>query len=124
VDDWDRVSPPRWECKYHVVFIPQCRRRGVCGQSRKELGRVFAELARRNECEIVKGSIQADHVHMEMSIPLKYAVSQVVGFITGKSAIWSARTYGGRQRNFVGEPFGARGYYVSTVGKDEAVIRA
>jgi len=124
VDDLESLSHTRWECKDHVVFIPKCRRKVLFAQIRKELGRVFAELARRKECQIVKGSIQPDHVHMEISIPPKYAVSQVIGYIKGKSAIWIARTYGGRKRNFVGEQFWARGYYVSTVGKDEAVIRA
>ena len=124
MDDLSSLSHTRWECKYHVVFIPKCRRKVLFGQLRKELGRVFAELARHKECHIVRGSLQLDHVHMEISIPPKYAVSQVIGYIKGKSAIWIARMYGGRKRNFVGEHFWARGYYVSTVGKDEAVIRA
>ena len=92
MDDLESLSHTRWECKYHVVFIPKCRRKVLFGQIRKELGRVFAELARRKDCQIVKGSIQLDHVHMEISIPPKYAVSQVIGYIKGKSAIWIART--------------------------------
>lgn len=124
MDDLGSLSHTRWECKYHVVFIPKYRRKVLYGQLRKELGRVLADLARQKECEIIRGSLQPDHVHMEISIPPKYAVSQVVGYIKGKSAIWIARTYGGRKRNFVGEHFWARGYYVSTVGKDDTVIRA
>ena len=123
MNDIASLSHTRWECKYHVVFIPKYRRKVLYGQIRKELGRVFADLARQKECEIVSGSLQPDHVHMEISIPPKYAVSQVIGFIKGKSAIWIARRYGGRKRNFVGEHFWARGYFVSTVGKDEAAIR-
>jgi len=124
VDDLGSLSHTKWECKYHIVFIPKYRRRVLLGQLKKELGRVLIELARHKECTILKGSIQSDHVHIEISIPPKYAVSQVVGYMKGKSAIWIARTYGGRKRNIVGEHFWARGYYVSTVGKDEAVIRA
>lgn len=124
MNDFASLSHTRWECKYHVVFIPKYRRKVLYGQIRKELGRMVADLARQKECEIVTGSLQADHVHMEISIPPKHAVASVVGFLKGKSAIWIARLYGGRKRNFVGEHFWARGYFVSTVGKDEAVIRA
>ena len=124
MDDLASLSHTRWECKYHVVFIPKFRRKVLFGQLQKELGLVFADLARQKECTIIRGSIKPDHVHMEISIPPKHAVSQVIGYIKGKSAIWIARTYGTRKRNFVGEHFWARGYYVSTVGKDEAVIRA
>ena len=94
------------------------------GNIRKHLGEIFHELARQKECKIVEGHIAVDHVHMCISIPPKYAVAQVVGFIKGKSAIYIARNFGGRQRNFLGENFWARGYYVSTVGRDEEVIKA
>lgn len=124
MDDLGSLSHTKWECKYHIVFIPKYRRRVLLGQLKKELGRVLVELARHKECTILKGSIHPDHVHIEISIPPKYAVSQVVGYMKGKSAIWIARTYGGRKRNIVGEHFWVWGYYGSTVGKDEAVIRA
>ena len=123
MDDIASLSHTWWECKYHVVFIPKYRRKVLYGQIRKELGRVLAELTRPKESEILSGSLQEDHVNMEISIPPKYAVSQVIGFLKGNSAIWIARRYGGRKRNFVGEHFWARGYFVSTVGKDEATIR-
>tara|TARA_R110002111_G_scaffold262767_1_gene340861 strand:+ start:545 stop:895 length:351 start_codon:yes stop_codon:yes gene_type:complete len=93
------------------------------GQLRKYLGEVFHRLAQQKECRIEEGHLMLDHVHMLISIPPKYAVSQVVGFIKGKSAIHIARVYGERRRNFVGQHFWARGYFVSTVGRDEAVIR-
>ena len=112
-----------WECKYHIVFIPKCRRKVLFGQIRKDLGVVFHNLARQRECVIEEGHIMSDHVHIMISIPPKYSVAQVVGFIKGKSAIHIARTYTGRQRNFVGQHFWARGYFVSTVGRDEKVIR-
>ena len=117
------LSHSRWECKYHVVFIPKYRRKILFGQIRKELAEIFHRLARQKECEIEEGHIMGDHVHMMISIPPKYAVSQIVGFIKGKSAIHIARTYSGRKKNFVGQKFWARGYFVSTVGRDEKVIR-
>jgi putative transposase len=111
------------DCKYHVVFIPKRRRRTLYGELRRHLGEVFRRLAAQKASEIVEGHLMPDHVHMMIAIPPKYAVSQVIGFIKGKSAIHLARVYGERKRNFVGQHFWARGYFVSTVGRDEAVIR-
>ena len=119
----ESLSHTRWECKYHIVFIPKCRRKTLFGQIRKELGDVFHRLARQKESLIEEGHIMPDHVHMMISIPPKYAVWQIVGFIKGKSAIHIARTYLGRKRNYVGQHFWARGYFASTVGRDEQVIR-
>ncbi len=113
----------RWECKYHIVFIPKCRRKVLFGQTRRDLSDIFHNLARQKESLIEEGHLKRDHVHMMISIPPKYAVSQVVGYIKGKSAIAIAWNYFGRQRNFVGQHFWARGYFVSTVGRDEQVIR-
>ena len=113
----------RWECQYHIVFIPKNRRRILYGELRCELGKVFHELAGQRDCCIEEGHIMPDHVHMMIAIPPNYSVSQVVGYIKGKSAIHITRTYGGRKKNFVGQHFWARGYFVSTVGRDEGVIR-
>jgi len=113
-----------WDCKYHVVWIPKCRRRALYGEIRKRLGEVFRELARQRGSKIHEGHMLPDHVHMLISIPPKYAVADVVGYIKGKSAIHIARTFRGRERNFTGEHFWARGYYASTVGRDEKVVRA
>ena len=124
MDDFESLSHSKWECKYHVVFIPKYRRRVLYGQLRSHLGDVFHRLARQQESRIEEGHLMSDHVHMLISIPPKYAVSQVIGFIKGKSAIHLARVYGERQRNFSGQHFWARGYFVSTVGRDEATIRA
>jgi putative transposase len=107
-----------------VVFIPKCRRRTLYEQLRKHLGEVFRKLAEHKESRIEEGHLMPDHVHMLISIPPKYAVSQVVGYIKGKSAIHLARVYAERKRNFVGQHFWARGYFVSTVGRDEATVRA
>jgi len=117
------LNHTRWECKYHVVFIPKCRRKVLFGQIRKEIGEVFHRLARQKESVIEEGHLMPDHVHIMISIPPKYAVSQVIGFIKGKSAIHIARMYAGRKRNYVGQSFWARGYFASTVGRDEQVIR-
>jgi len=118
------LSHSKWECKYHVVFIPKCRRRALYGQLRKHLGEVFHDLAQYKDSRIEEGHLMPDHVHMLISIPPKHAVSQVVGYIKGKSAIHVARVYGERKRNFSGQHFWARGFFVSTVGRDEATIRA
>src|SRR5258705_3146385 len=112
-----------WDCKYHVVFILKCRRRTLYGGLRRHLGEVYRQLALRKESRIEEGYLLSDHVHMLIAIPPKYAVAQVVGFIKGKSAIHLARVYGEQKRNFVGQHFWARGYFVSTVGRDERVIR-
>ncbi len=123
MNDIGRLRHSVWECKYHLVWIPKCRRKILYGQLRRELGEVFHELARQKECRIEEGHLLADHVHVLMSIPPKYAVAQVVGFLKGKSAIHIARVFSGRRKNFAGQHFWARGYYVSTVGKDEQVVR-
>jgi putative transposase len=123
MNEFQSLSHTKWECKYHVVFIPKYRRKVLYGQLRQELGEVFRELARQKESRIEEGHLQPDHVHMLLSIPPKYAVAQVVGYVKGKSAIYIARTYGGRLRNFLGEHFWARGYFVSTVGRDEEAVR-
>lgn len=123
MDKFESLSHTAWDCKYHVVFIPKCRRKVLYRQLRQHLGEVFRKRAAQKESRIEEGHLMPDHVHMMLSIPLKYAVSQVVGFIKGKSAIHLARVYGERSRNFVGQHFWARGFFVSTVGRDEAVIR-
>ena len=112
----------KWDCKYHVVFVPTRRRKELFGHLRQKLGPVFRELARQKECEIIEGHTSADHVQMCLAIPPKHAVASVIGFIKGKSAI-AVALLRGKERNFVGESFGARGYYVSTVGLDEEQIK-
>jgi putative transposase len=124
MDDYESLSHTKWECKYHAVFIPKCRRKTLYVGLRKHLGEVFKRLAEQKESRIEEGHLMSDHVHMLIKIPPKHAVSQVIGYIKGKSAIHLARVYGERKRNFVGQHFWARGYMVSTVGRDEAVIRS
>ena len=123
MENVERLSHTLWECKYHLVWIPKCRKKTLYGPLRKYLGSLFKDLASQRECEIIEGHLLPDHVHILIWIPPKYAVAQVVGFIKGKSAIHIARTYLGRRKNFTGQSFWARGYYVSTVGKDEETTR-
>jgi putative transposase len=112
-----------WDCKYHIVWIPKCRRKVLYGRIRQHLGEVIRDLARQRESLVLEGHLCSDHVHVYIAIPPKFAVAQVVGYIKGKSAIHIARTFGKRARNFTGENFWARGYFASTVGRDEEVIR-
>src|SRR3989338_6220747 len=123
MDAYESLSHSVFDCKYHVVFIPKYRRKVLYGSLRPHLGKVFRQLAQQKECRVEEGHLMPDHVHMLLSIPPKYAVSQVVGYMKGKSAIHVARTYAERKRNFVGQHFWARGYFVSTVGRDEEAIR-
>ncbi|GFR68315.1 transposase [Elysia marginata] len=122
--DYKSLTHTRWDCKYHVVFIPKRRQKVIYGRLRKFLGNIFHELANRKGCEILEGHLMRDHVHICISIPPKYSVSHVVGYLKGKCAIAIARHFKGRQRNFGGENFWARGYFVTTVGLDEDVVRA
>ncbi len=120
---YQSLSHSKWDCKYHVVFVPKYRRKAMFLGIRQHLGPVFHELARQKECRILEGHLLPDHVHMCIEIPPKHAVASVVGFLKGKSAISIARQFGGKQRHFEGENFWARGYAVSTVGFEEEVVR-
>jgi len=119
---YQSLSHSKWDCKYHVIFVPKYRRKVLYGELRQRLGPIFHELAREKECQIIEGHLQGDHVHMVIAIPPKYAVSSVIGFLKGKSAIALARLQG-KERNFNGESFWARGYAVSTVGFELDEVR-
>lgn len=121
--EYQTLNHTTWECKYHVVFIPKYRRKALFNELRRRLGEVFRRLAQQKESRVEEGHLMPDHVHMLLSIPPKHSVAQIVGFIKGKSAIHIAREFGERKRNFVGQHFWARGYFVSTVGRDEVAIR-
>ena len=124
MDEYQSLSHTVWDCKYHVVWIPKCRRKALYEQLRKHMGPVFRTLATQKGSKIEEGHLMSDHVHMLISIPPKYGVAQVVGFIKGKSAIHIARVFQGRKKSFTGQSFWARGYFVSKVGRDEKAIRA
>ena len=121
--DYKSLSHTKWECKYHIVFIPKYRKKKLYKEIRKTLGECFHKLAQQKESRILEGHMMADHVHMLIEIPPKYSIAQVIGYIKGKSAIYIAREYGERNRYFTGQHMWARGYFVSTVGLDEEVIR-
>ena len=123
MNDIQSLNHSKWECKYHVTWTPKYRKKSLYGDIRKYLGEVIRELARQKECEVIEGHMVSDHVHMLISIPPKYAVAQVIGYIKGKSAIYIARNYLGRKKNFTGQHFWAKGYHVSTVGRNEEAIR-
>ena len=120
---YQSLSHSKWDCKYHVVFIPKKRRKVLFQQARRFLGTIFHALARQKECQILEGHVMTDHVHMCISIPPKHPVASVIGFLKGKSAIAVARELCGRERNFTGEHLWARGYAVSTVGFELEQIR-
>ena len=120
---YESQSHSKYDCKFHVVFVPKYRRKTLYGKIRSYLKPTFHELARQKNCQIISGHLVQDHVHMLISIPPKYSVAEVVGYIKGKSAIAVARQFGGKQKNFNGERLWARGYAVSTVGFNEADIK-
>ena len=124
MDSAQSLSHTKWECKYHVVWIPKCRQKVLYGRLRQHLGELLKDLAKQQGCQILEGHLRPDHIHILLSIPPKVSVSKVIGFIKGKRAIAIARTYVGRRKNFAGQSFWARGYYVSTVGADEESVRA
>jgi len=123
MNNYESLNHTKWECKYHIVFIPKWRKKAIFGKIRTHLGSIFHELAQRKEAKIEEGHLRSDHIHILISIPPKFSVAQVVGYIKGKSAIHIAQRFEGVRNNFVGHHFWARGYFVSTVGRDEKVIR-
>lgn len=122
-DLYQSLSHSKWDCKYHVVFIPKGRKKSLFGKIRPALGKIFHDLAKQKECQILEGHVMPDHVHMCIAIPPKHAVSSIIGFMKGKSAIAIARQFCGKERNFTGASFWARGYAVSTVGFEEDQVR-
>jgi len=123
MNEQQSLSHTVWDCKYHIVWIPKYRKKSLYKELRRYVGSVLKDLANRKESRIEEGHLLSDHIHVLISIPPKYSVSQVVGFIKGKSAISIARNCMGRRKNFTGQKFWARGYHVSTVGYDEEVVR-
>ena len=120
----NHLNHATWECKYHVVFTPKYRKKLLFGQIRTALGQCIPRARQRKECQIEEGHLMSDHVHMLISIPPKYSVAEVIGFLKGKSSIWIAQNVERKLRNFLGHKFWARGYFVSTIGRDEEMIRA
>ena len=120
--DWQSLSHVRWECKYDIVIIPKYRKRKLYGQFRTRVGEVIKDLCRQRGIGMLEGHLRPDHIHMCLSIPPKYSVAFVIGFVKGKSAVRIHRQILGNPR-VTGLHFWSRGYCVSTVGLDEATIR-
>ena len=122
--EWQSLSHVRWYCRYHVVFVPKYRKRVIFGNLRRDIGKILRDLCIEHEIELVEGHAMSDHVHLLLSVPPKFSIANTVGYVKGKSAIRIHRQFLGRERNFTGFHFWARGYCVSTVGLDEEKIRA
>ena len=120
--DWQSLSHVRWECKYHIVFIPKYRKKVLYGKLRRGVGRILRDLCDQRGVGLLEGHLMPDHVHMLLSIPPKYSVSHTIGFLKGKSAVRVHRELL-KEKRVVGLHFWATGYCVSTVGMDEALIR-
>jgi len=122
--EWQSQAHVKHYCRYHVVFVPKYRRKSIYGTLRRDIGGIFKDSSRQYGIELVEGHAMGDHIHMLLMIPPKFSVSHTIGFLKGKSAIRIFRDYLSIKRNFTGRHFWARGYCVSTVGLDEAMIRA
>ncbi len=118
------LSHVKWDCKYHVVLVPKYRKKVFYGQLRKEIGGILRELFRQKGVEVLEGHAMTDHIHVCISIPPKHSISSVLGFVKGKSAITIHRRFLGKEKNFTGLHFWSRGYFVSSVGLDEELIKA
>ena len=121
--DWRSQSHVKWDCKYHVVIVPKYRRRKFYGSLRGEIGKILRDLCRQKDIELAKGNALPDHVHLLVSVPPKYSIANTVGFLKGKSAIRINRDLGKVKGSLYGRAFWSRGYCVSTVGLDEAMIK-
>jgi len=117
------LSHTVWESKYHIVWVPKRRRKVIYGKLKRELRTILEKLCKYKSIEVIEGTLCADHVHMCLAIPPKYAVSTIVGYLKGKSAMIMFEKYSRLKRNFKGHSFWARGYYVNTVGLDEIKVR-
>jgi len=120
--EWQSLSHVKWECKYHVVFVPKCRKKLLYGKLRLQIGPILRELCRQKEVELVEGHAMPDHIHLCLSVPPKYSIAYVVGFLKGKSAVRIHRQLP-KEKRVYGMHFWAVGYCVSTVGLDERRIR-
>ena len=122
--EWQSLAHVRWECKYHIVFVPKYRKKVLYGRTRKQMGQILRQLCRQKGVEIMEGHAMPDHIHLVLRIPPKLSVALVVGYLKGKSAIQIHREALGVKKGFTGKHFWSRGYCVSTVGLDEATVRA
>ena len=122
--DWRSLAHVKWECKYHLVIVPKYRRKVLFGRSRRQVGTILRQLCRQKGVDLLEGHAMPDHIHLVLSVPPKYSVAMVVGYLKGKSAIQIHRRLLGVNRGFTGKHFWSRGYCISTVGLDEKTVRA
>lgn len=122
--EWQSLAHVKWECKYHVVIVPKYRKKVLYGRFRGEVGKIIRKLCRQKEVELIEGHAMADHIHLVLSIPPKYSVAMVIGYLKGKSAIHIHRKSQGVKKGFTDRHFWSRGYCVTTVDLDEEKIRA
>ena len=122
MEDFESLAHVRWDCKYHVIFIPKYRRKVMFGKLRGSVGRILRDLCEQKGIRLLEGHAMSDHVHLCLSIPPKYSVAHTVGFLKGKSAVRVHRELLG-ERRMTGLHFWSTGYCVSTVGLDEQRVR-
>lgn len=122
--EWQSLAHVKWECKYHLVIVPKYRRKVLFGKARQRIGQILRQLCRQRGVELIEGHAMPDHIHLVLSVPPKYSLAMVVGYLKGKSAIQLHRQLLGVKQGFTGKHFWSRGYCVSTVGLDEKMIRA
>ena len=121
--DWKSLSHVKWECKYHIVFVSKYRHKTIYGKMRAKIGGIIRDLCKQKGIELLEGHVMPDHIHLVLSVPPKYSIAMLIGYIKGKSAIQIHRRLQSAKRGFTGKHFWSRGYCVSTVGLDEEMIR-
>jgi len=122
--EWQSLAHVKWECKYHVVIVPKYRKKVLFGRVRREVGKIIRQLCRQKDVELIEGHAMPDHIQLVLSVPPKYSIAMVMGYLKGKSAIHIHRQLQGVKQGFTGKHFWSRGYCVSTIGMDEETIRA
>jgi putative transposase len=122
--EWQSLAHVKWECKYHVVIVPKYRKKVLFGRVRRDVGKIIRQLCRQKDVELIEGHAMPDHIHLVLSVPPKYSIAMVMGYLKGKSAIHLHRQLQGVKQGFTGKHFWSRGYCVSTIGMDEETIRA
>lgn len=122
--DNNSLSHTKWECKYHIVFAPKYRRKAIYKDIRADVGRILSELCRRKGIEILAAEACIDHIHMFVRIPPKYSVSEIMGYLKGKSSLMIFERHANLKYRYGNRHFWCRGYYVDTVGKNTKAIYA
>lgn len=120
--DTDSLAHTKWECKYHIVFAPKYRRRVIYGNIKEDIGKMLRKLCEYKGVEIIEAEACKDHIHMLVSIPPKYSVSQIMGYLKGKSSLMIFEKYANMKYKYGNRHFWCRGYYVSTVGRNRRTI--